>query len=386
MKVQNTTDKGYLMLSSAGKEDRVHDVLDLMAPDLTSDCCLVRPKDISNEFGYMLKFANVSDAHKFKIYLESLQQAAAREANLEQTEDKAAGMFQEATQTSSVLSSQTSPAPISQSPSGASETTGVVTSATSTVLSTVTTPTKTPVGGEATEGAKLVDLDSPPHNTTGAREFIIEDAAEKLVEIINKILPEATAAGLRLSDDTITDIEDTAIDDWLHRGFLQSETDDMRADLLDLLRILVRLKRKAESRKKGDFISPSLQDLNSDAKQDAKQDCIKYTASEISDLAGNKVCGRVMEPRITYTASEMKEVARCSISVPADLDKSIITTSRAPKAQSCSPAAAVANVAKHADWLAGKSDQAQSVEVVSIIMSHCASRQQWMGMGEANAP
>ncbi|KAK9445464.1 hypothetical protein VB005_00575 [Metarhizium brunneum] len=237
MKVRKDTDEGYLVLSSSGKEDRIHNVLELMAPDTRDDCCRVCSRAEKNGFAYILQFPNIPDAHKFKIYLESLQQAAAREASMEQAPTPA----------KSAQEPPTSPHALR------------------------------PVVDSPSPGMELIDLRSPSCSQTAEREFIIEDAAEKLLGLIDKILPEASEAGLILSDDTVAHIQEVAINDWLHRGFLSSETDDMKTDLLELLRILVRIKRRAESRRQALPVVQSFQGFDVESRSNR----VTYSASEL---------------------------------------------------------------------------------------------------------
>ncbi|TWU72440.1 hypothetical protein ED733_003457 [Metarhizium rileyi] len=309
MRLRKDTDEGYLVLSTAGKEDRVHNVLELMSPDTRDDCCRVCSKNERNGFAYILQFPNILDTQKFKIFLESLQQAAAREANLEDNQTKPRTKSIQATQTPSGLLGPTNPVIKWPSLSATSATSEVTRLTASTLPSTVPTPSKQATVEGLCSDAKLIDFDDSPCCSPAARELIIEDAAEKLVELINKILPEASAAGLLLSDDTIADIEETAIDDWLARGFLQSETDDMKADLLDLLRILVRLKRKAESRRQTQPVIRSLQGYD-----EVPRPCrITYTASELERLNTAQPQEPTKVERIQYTSSEIESIGKTTM-------------------------------------------------------------------------
>lgn len=322
MEIQKNINRAYLVLSSKEKGEKRHDVLDLLVPETRGDCCRVCSKANDQSFVYVLQFSSASDAHKFNIYLESLQQAAAREDGMENSK--------------------------------ASPTAKLVQAAATKIV----TPVKDSAGEQQAGNAKLVDLDSPPRVPT------IEDAAQKLVELMEKILPEAAAAGIQLSDDTVSDIEETAIDDWLTRGFLKSETDDMKSEVLDLLRLLVRIKRKAECRRQTK--EPAMQSLK-ELDENTGSSRIAYTAAELKKI--EKVNTAVRPPasartscsRITYTASEIESVARARASTAEGFYKSVMTPRRTPMASPvariCSPAAALANVSKHKDWLNGKPDQ-----------------------------
>ncbi|KHN96591.1 uncharacterized protein MAM_05534 [Metarhizium album ARSEF 1941] len=346
MKIRKDTDEGYLILSRAGKEDKIHNVLELLAPDLKENHCRVCSKVEKNGFDYNFQFPSVPSAHKFKIYLESLQQAAIREANSEQNKANTSATCVQATgkpQTSLDIT-----CPVIESPSHlpTSETTDLERPAISTLPSTVPTPTKQANANGAAGGVNLVDLEPPSRSTQKARECIIEDAAEKLVELIEKILPEAAAAGLLLSDDAIADIEETAIEDWLARGFLQSETDDMKADLVELLRILVRLKRKAESRRRAQPVIKSLEGFD----REPSSTRVTYHASELEKLNVSQHSAHSGGKRIKYTPSELEGIGGTRVTAPVNLGKSVMMPRRITETTRL-PAPDLRSVSKYKNWL-----------------------------------
>ncbi|GAB0140752.1 hypothetical protein EsHS_00001365 [Epichloe bromicola] len=296
LKIQKNSDKALLQLSAANKEDKSHNVLEISAPEIQGDCCRLCSRVMDSNFRYILQFYNASDAKKFGLYLESLQKAAAR----------ALGAVNPGSQ-----STETDVPASFKLPTSNKE--GACTQKTS------------------QNEAKLVDVESPSTSGQGTKVPTIEDAAQMLFDLIEKILPEAAAAGLNVSEDAVSDIQETAIDGWLTRGFLKSETDDMRSELLDLLRILVRIKRKAESRKQAAQPKPVIQSLKDFERAGAKPHLIKYSVSEIQKLSS------------------------CSAPTPASLDKSIVTPRRTQAARNYSSAAAVADISKHKAWLSGSS-------------------------------
>ncbi|KAG8428198.1 hypothetical protein J3459_005984 [Metarhizium acridum] len=380
MKVRKDTDEGYLVLSSSGKEDRIHNVLELLAPDTRDDCCRVCSRAEKNGFAYILQFPNIPDAHKFKIYLESLQQAAAREASMEQKKANQGPMAAEAAQEPPTSPTTSHPAIDSPSLSATLETTDPVRPAVDTPPFTVSTSAKhsNAKGGE--DSMELVDLEPPSCSRAAAREFIIEDAAEKLVGLIDKILPEAAEAGLILSDDTVAHIQEVAIDDWLNRGFLASETDDMKTDLLELLCILVRIKRKAESRRQARPVIQSLQGFDMESRpnritysasqleylntaqsqqslqgldREARPSRIQYNAAELEMINATQPQETLRGKCTKNTELELERIGSAKVNAPAALATNVITPRRTPKVTS-SPAASVANFSKYKDWLGEK--------------------------------
>ncbi|QPH05378.1 hypothetical protein C2857_003131 [Epichloe festucae Fl1] len=300
LKIQKNSDKALIQLSAANKEDKSHNVLEISAPEIEGDCCRLCSRVMDSNFRYILQFSNVSEAKEFGLYLESLQKAAAR----------ALGAVNPGSQPTGTDVPASFKLPTSNK-------------------ECITTQ-KT-----SQNEAKLVDVESPSTPKQGTKVPTIEDAAQMLFDLIEKILPEAAAAGLNVSEDAVSDIQETAIDSWLTRGFLKSETDDMRSELLDLLRILVRIKRKAESRKQAaqpkPVIQSVIQSLKDFERADAKPHCIKYSVSEIQKLSS------------------------CSAPTPAGLNQSIVTPLRTQAARNYSSAAAVADMSKHKAWLSGSS-------------------------------
>ncbi|KAG6006111.1 hypothetical protein E4U43_000488 [Claviceps pusilla] len=252
LKIQINSDKAFLALSTLNKEDKLHNVLELSAPDIRDDCCRLYSREMASRSRYILQFPNASSAEKFGLYLESLQKAAARALRPRKNTDNQPTK----TEIPSSYRPLLSPAEVESMPNACN-----------------------PVKRDDCE-TKLVDVESPSTSEQEKKAPTIEDAADSLFNLIETILPEAAAAGLKVSEDAISDIQETAIESWLERGFLKSETDDMKSELLELLRILVRIKRKAEARKK--VTRPeSLKGFESPVCS-AKR--IKYSVSEIQNL------------------------------------------------------------------------------------------------------
>lgn len=252
LKIQNNNDKAFLALSALHKEDKLHNVLELSAPDIRDDCCRLYSREMASRSRYILQFPTASDAEKFGLYLESLQKAAARALRPQ----KNTGNQPTKTEIPSSYRLPLSPTALESMPNACN-----------------------PVKRDDCE-TKLVDVESPSTSQQEKKAPTIEDAADSLFNLIEKILPEAAAAGLNVSEDAISDIQETAIESWLERGFLRSETDDMKSELLELLRILVRIKRKAEARKE----VPKPKSLKGFESPVCSAKRIKYSVSEIQNL------------------------------------------------------------------------------------------------------
>ncbi|KAG5928955.1 hypothetical protein E4U42_007587 [Claviceps africana] len=330
LKIQKNSDKAFLVLSAPKKQDRLHNVLNISEPDIQDDCCSFFSREIESRRKHILQFPNASGANKFGLYLENLQKAAARAHG---TSSKASDnqSRQIDIPSSAKLKPSTKENTKKESTSSASkpETSGI-------------------------RDTKLVDVESAA--TTSEQEEnapTIEDAAESLFDLIEKILPEAAAAGLNVSEDAISDIQETAIESWLRRGFLKSEADDIKSELLELLRILVRIKRKAELRKK------------------AAQPKSPIVISSLKDFesADSNV------KRIKYSAAEIRSLSSGSTAVPTGPDKSALTPRRTQPTGSYSAAAAAQAMSKNKAWLDGGSAvQRPDATTATPPMSHEKSR------------
>ncbi|KAG5950913.1 hypothetical protein E4U53_004175 [Claviceps sorghi] len=310
LKIQNNSDKAFLVLSESNKEDRLHNVLEISTPEIEDDCCSFCSRETTSIARSILQFPNAAEAKKFGLYLENLQKAAAR------TSGASSG-------TSGNRSRQADIPPSSKPKPSAAE-----------APEKESSPSANKLETRGFSDVKLVDVESQA--TTSEQEKkapTIEDAAQSLFDLIEKILPEAAAAGLDVSEDAISEVQETAIESWLRRGFLKSETDDMKSELVELLRILVRIKRKAEARKKATQIEPPV------------------VIQSLKDLDGTDSSVK----RVKYSLAEIQSLSSSGTAVPAGLDKSTLTPRRTQATGSYSPAAAAQVMSKNKAWLDGGS-------------------------------
>ena len=239
MKIEISTSCGYLVLSSPGEVDHIHNVLELEPPVLKDGYCQITSSHYKGKVNCSVRLPSEDLTAKFKLYLDNLRRAAVR-----QPTHALQGQLREDPPNLCTMSTSADLIDFSNQPS----------------------TVKVPV--------KKGDVSS----------MSIEDAAEQLHGLIRKIIPEITGHGLRMDDATIDDIEETAIDFWLNRGFLGSESDDMKAELLELLRLLTRIKRKAELRKGSKVKCPP-----------------GHAFTDLKELES----GRAASPRILYTRSQI---------------------------------------------------------------------------------
>ncbi|KAM0261867.1 hypothetical protein ACHAQJ_002070 [Trichoderma viride] len=277
LKVQLQKNKGLLLMKLPDKEQSVYDVLWLGAPVIQGPFCLISSAE--RERLYKLKFQTSAAAEGFQYLLKSLQQSALqfREANL--VSPKATPMPTTHKATTDTL----------QTPSKAVF--QVVEAAPKLGNDNEKHSTQTPDSIEPTlqQGTEesLVDVqdDSPPNPT-----LTIEAAADHMQGLVHQILSEITAAGIKVPEKGVDEIESTAIANWVAQGFMNSETesDELKEELVELLRLLVRIKRKVQFRHGSipassvPISSATLQDLQEIVEKPSKR--IKYTTTDIKEL------------------------------------------------------------------------------------------------------
>ncbi|PHH62970.1 hypothetical protein CDD81_6395 [Ophiocordyceps australis] len=148
----------------------------------------------------------------------------------------------------------------------------------------------TPISPDKVEDkATVADNEQPEHSLidfSTTDEFDYEGVAKQLQTLVARIIPECTENGLQMSNDAIHEIEETIIASWRQQGFLKNVPDNIEAELLEVLRSLLRFKRKAQEAKSVGFhLTPtmkSLMELQLDMQ--SKPKFIKYSAKEIEEL------------------------------------------------------------------------------------------------------
>lgn len=280
MKVLLQSSQAYLVLSVPGKGEKVYDVLDLEPPVIRGDICWVTGKPGKADFTYQLKLEERSKTEQFQLYLKSLQQAAVHTSPVcKQTGANgspapgqvfATGQIEDVTTENSVdLNSKCSEA---QSGTIGKDTPSLV------VEPHAVNP-----------DAPLIDLEEGPasNNVQEVHGGSIENAAEHLYSLVRSMIPYVAGQGCDISENTIQELEDAAISNWTKRGFLDSEADGMKDDMMDMLRLLTRIKRRASSKKQRKEIletSPALEALRENMDQPPRQARIQYTESELRSL------------------------------------------------------------------------------------------------------
>ncbi|PTB41025.1 hypothetical protein M441DRAFT_458603 [Trichoderma asperellum CBS 433.97] len=286
LKVQLQKNKGLLAMQLPDKGISVHDVLTLGAPVIQGPFCLI--SNAQRERLYKLKFRTSAAAEGFQYLLKSLQQSALlfRETGL-------VSLKQTPTPTAKIAASylntpsKTQPQVAKTVPMGAND--------------SEKTPLQTPTSIEASlqrdtqeslPGESLVDTED---GFCSNPALTIEAAADHMQGLVQQILSEITAAGIKVPENGIDEIESTAISNWMDQGFMKTETqsDELKEELAELLRLLVRIKRKVQFRHGSNHVNPvaisseTLQDLQEIVEKPSKR--IKYTPTDIKELKAQAV-------------------------------------------------------------------------------------------------
>ncbi|KAG5962540.1 hypothetical protein E4U58_003833 [Claviceps cyperi] len=306
------SEKAFLVFSASRKEDRAHNVLDVSAPDIQDNSCRLFTREMASVKPFLLQFSNASDAKKFGLYLETLQ--------------KAAVAVLVAPAKSDYYSANSEGPSILRLPFSTRE--GIF----KPNATKSEDATKLQI---ASEGAVTKSPDEESSLTASEQEKqvqIMDDIAESLFDLLENMISLAATAGLNIAEDAILNMRETAIESWLARGFLGSETSEMKPELLELLCILIRIKYKAESRKHSAHLKPpvllpplKMESLHSDAK------------------------------RIQYSIPEIQALSSRGTATSGWIGTSIVPPRRTQAVRHCSPTVPVEVVSKHNAWIHGDS-------------------------------
>jgi hypothetical protein len=289
LKVQLQKNKGLLMLKLPEKGQAIHDVLCLGAPVIKGPYCLISSAE--REQLYKLKFQTSAAAEGFQYLLKSLQQSALqfREASLVSpkatptlTTNKESATNPSQTPSKVVFQAVKAAEAVEAAPKAAHGKEKIHMQTPDSIESTLQQDTE--------ESLVDVEDDSLPNPT-----HTIEAAADHMQGLVHQILSEITAAGIKVPEKGVDEIESTAIANWMAQGFMSSETesDELKDELVELLRLLVRIKRKVQFRHGSNpansvpISSATLQDLQEIVEKPSKR--IKYTTTDIKELEAHAV-------------------------------------------------------------------------------------------------
>ncbi|KAM0523911.1 hypothetical protein ACHAPE_001164 [Trichoderma viride] len=370
LKVQLQKNKGLLAMKLQDKGTSIHDVLALDTPVVQGPFCLI--SNTQRERLYKLKFRTSVAAEGFQYLLKSLQQSACRfkEPSLVSPKEPptptankgpAAGKTPIVNKTptdnktpttndtptvNKIPTASNTPNDSKTSSANKMPTTDKETEADSvnTPLNTAsqvaeTAPTTDHDDGkgslqtaasietslqrdtrESVVGETLVDTDDVfPSNPA----LTIEAAADHMQGLVQQILSDITASGIQVPERGIEEIESTAISNWMAQGFMTTETesDELKEELAELLRLLVRIKRKVQFRHGSNHMNrmntvtissetlqdlQGLQDLQEIVEKPSKK--IKYTSTDIKELEAQAV-----SRKDKINASGLREIQKGSL-------------------------------------------------------------------------
>ncbi|KAJ4863225.1 hypothetical protein T069G_04179 [Trichoderma breve] len=287
-KVSMQRNEGLLMLMPSGQPQSVYNVLSLGVPVIQGPYCIIY--GARNERLHKVKLRTVAAAESFQYLLKTLQQSARQFCEPRPASPKlapiVAALKEEA---ASPLPTPSKAAP--KAVSKASE--DVLETADGDKRATLQTSqsTEAPLHQDSEKSLLNLEDEAQPQPS-----LTIEAAADHMQRIVHQILSEITATGVNVPEKGVAEIESTAIANWMAQGFMESEaeSDELKEELVDLLRLLVRIKRKVQYRhgisvgnNDVSISSETLQDLQEIAEQPSKR--IKYTTADIKELETHAV-------------------------------------------------------------------------------------------------
>ncbi len=332
LKIEKPTNRALLVLSAPGKPQRVHNIVDLKQPVIQNNYCLVASVPGRANVAYLLRLQTAELTAKFKLYLESLQVTMKRQQKSTLPLPKRTG---DGTATGSGVRNNGEAS--SQSSRSAMPAHGPSTPVSTAPLTTVAS--QGPSGSSA--APMLVDLDDSDESRDPANPYAtIEDAADKLCTLMDSLERDFVDKGFPLTGDAVDELQDTAIDIWLQRGFLGAEDADIKEDMIKLLKSLFQVKRQAmQFRHK--FKTSRV--LRSSSTQVAESSSIK----SLQELQ----LGPAPRGRIQYTSEQISQLAAKATSRPKDLDRAEYLPPPGTKRIKLSPAPKIDGLSQVRRWL-----------------------------------
>ncbi|KKP01923.1 hypothetical protein THAR02_05951 [Trichoderma harzianum] len=287
-KVSMQRNEGLLLLMPSGQPQSVYNVLSLGVPVIQGPYCIIY--GARNERLHKVKLRTVAAAESFQYLLKTLQQSARQFCEPRPASPKLAPIVAASKEeAASPLPTPSKAAP--KAVSKASE--DVPETADGDKRATLQTSQSTEAPSHQDSEKSLLNLedDAQPQPS-----LTIEAAADHMQRIVHQILSEITATGVNVPEKGVAEIESTAIANWMAQGFMESEaeSDELKEELADLLRLLVRIKRKVQYRhgitvgnNDVSISSETLQDLQEIAEKPSKR--IKYTTADIKELETHAV-------------------------------------------------------------------------------------------------
>ncbi|KAL6838010.1 hypothetical protein V8C40DRAFT_260959 [Trichoderma camerunense] len=287
-KVSMQRNEGLLMLMPSGQPQSVYNVLSLGVPVIQGPYCIIY--GARNERLHKVKLRTVAAAESFQYLLKTLQQSARQFCEPRPASPKLAPIVAASKEEAAnplPTPSKAAPKAVSKAPEDVPETAG------GDKRATLQTPQSTEAPLHQDSERSLLNLED---EAQAQPSLTIEAAADHMQRIVHQILSEITATGVNVPEKGVAEIESTAIANWMAQGFMESEaeSDELKEELVDLLRLLVRIKRKVQYRhgisvgnNDVSISSETLQDLQEIAEKPSKR--IKYTTADIKELETHAV-------------------------------------------------------------------------------------------------
>ncbi|UNI20868.1 hypothetical protein JDV02_006917 [Purpureocillium takamizusanense] len=157
----------------------------------------------------------------------------------------------------------------------------------------------------------LVDIEDSDEESGEENPYAtIEEAAEKLCTLMDSLQGDFVGKGFPLTGAAVDELQDAAIDIWLQRGFLDAEDDDIKEDMVNLLKSLFQVKRQAIQFRHKFKNSRVLRSASAKAAE----------SSSLKSLQELQL-GPTPRGRIQYTSEQLSQLAAGAMPRPKDLDQ-----------------------------------------------------------------
>ncbi|PFH58226.1 hypothetical protein XA68_14005 [Ophiocordyceps unilateralis] len=329
------TDCAFLALTLPGGERRVYNVLDLQAPVQKKHRCIVTARPGKGDFHYGLKLENDEHTAKFRGYLENLRVAALREQSL--------------VMPSSVPEPAREQQPVKQA-------------------DTNTSALEDLIGLEIAPPAPGDIIKEECESATTAVE-----PPDHLGEFLQRTLNDFSGLSLQNIEDSARGIDDQAIQLWINRSCVETEWDNMKADVLDFIRALRRIEKKLEASRAGDTPSEASHEPVRKRQAERSLERVQYTAAEMKSLKSKASPCPDLRGKVDFSSGTSTPKAAST-----DTPKAAITVERSR----------LPSLSKCREWLLGSTVETKDVSKEESVtpVQDCAESAELMEIDTIPAP
>ena len=328
LRIHLRTNCAMLLLAAEDREERMHNVLDLEAPEMRGEHCFVNSRKSKGNAFYLLKLGSKTETGSFRFYLSSLQDTMLKH------HDSEAAHSPQIESPKKLVAQERNPLAVNNVPAAPSVRS----------KESMTQPTEDVCESEkgveelrsdavdenmAVKGngplISIDDMRGQPEDATQSppQDYDVEDAVEQLFKLVRDIVSEIIRSGVQVSDDMLRGVTEAALENWIACGFIGADDVETKDDMMNLLWGLVRLKLRTKSRKSTPA-GPNMAALADLVEENTQQDVVRQP-NNFQARSHARPHARP-QPRSQYTAKEIESLKDRAAPRPDGLNNMILMT------------------------------------------------------------